>query len=304
MFFRTVRDTEPEALTDPKYGTHGYLHLEDIRIHYVSSGSTEKPLMLLLHGFPESWYSWRYQIQEFSQTHRVVAVDLRGYGDSDKPSRITEYKMEKLVKDIKQIITALGYSSCILVGHDWGGAITWTFTGCYPNMVDKAIVLNCPHPQGFQKYVMTHWAQFKKSWYMFFFLMPLLPEIYIGLSDLKFFDIIFLGKKGGVVSGATRKEDVEVYKYLFQKWYSLTGPINYIRAGLIYRLPSRLAQKVTKPVLLIWGCKDLALETGQAHAANDYAYDLTVKYLENSSHWVQMDEPDKVNAHIREYLDA
>lgn len=304
MFARTVRDVEPAELSDPKYGNHGYLHLEDVRIHYVSDGSTEKPLMLFLHGFPESWYSWRYQLLEFSKTHRVVAVDMRGYGDSDKPIQISAYKLEKLVKDVKQIITALGYSSCTLVGHDWGGAITWTFTGCYPAMVDKAVVLNCPHPQGFRKYMMTHWAQFKKSWYMFFFLMPFLPEIYIGLSDLKFFDIIFLGKKGGIQSGAMQKKDVEVYKYLFQKWYSLTGPINYIRAGLVYQLPSRLAQRVTKPVLLLWGCKDLALETGQAEACKDYAYNLTIQYLENSSHWVQMDEPDKVNAHIREFLEV
>ncbi|RUS69128.1 hypothetical protein EGW08_023111 [Elysia chlorotica] len=304
MFSRASRDTEPPALTDAKYGVHGYLHLEDVRIHYVSRGSPDKPLMLMLHGFPESWYSWRYQIQEFSQTHRVVAVDLRGYGDSDKPSQISEYKMERLVKDVKQIITALGYSSCVLVGHDWGGAITWTFAGCYPHMVDKAVVLNCPHPLGFRKYMMTHWAQFKKSWYMFFFLMPILPEIYIGLSDLKFFDIIFLGKKGGVLSGATTKADVEVYKYLFQTWHSLTGPINYIRAGLVYRLPSRLAQKVTCPVLLLWGRRDLALEAGQAEAARDFAYDLTVQYLDTSSHWVQMDEPDTVNAHIRDFLSA
>ena len=85
---------------------------------------------------------------------------------------------------------------------------------------------------------------------------------------------------------------------------SLTGPINYIRAGLIHRIPSRLAQKVTKPVLLLWGCRDLALETGQAQATKDYAYDLTVKYLENSRHWVQMDEPDQVNSYIREFISA
>lgn len=302
MFERSKRDKEPECLGNKNLGTHGYLYLEDVRIHYVNNGSDDKPLMLLLHGFPESWYSWRFQLQHFNKDYRVAAVDLRGYGDSDKPSGISQYKIEHLVKDIKQIITALGYRSCVLVGHDWGGAISWAFAGTYPDMVDKVIILNSPHPQSFYKYLLSHWEQFKKSWYMFFFLIPVLPEIYISLSDMKFFDIIFLGKKGGVLTGATTRDDVEAYKYLFQKFGSLTGPINYIRASVIFGVPKRFHKKVTKPVLLIWGCRDLAIEKGQAEACQAYAENLTIRYLENASHWVQMDDPNKVNELIKEFI--
>uniref|UniRef100_A0A0B6ZKI8 AB hydrolase-1 domain-containing protein n=1 Tax=Arion vulgaris TaxID=1028688 RepID=A0A0B6ZKI8_9EUPU len=299
IFARKIFHTVPECLTDSSLGTHGYLHLEEVRIHYVSKGSDDKPLMLLLHGFPEFWYSWRFQLKEFSKNYRVVAIDQRGYGDSDKPQGISQYRLERMVKDVRQMIPALGYRSCTLVGHDWGGAVTWAFSGCYPNMVEKAVVLNCPHPDVFQRYLHSHWSQFWKSWYMFFFLLPILPEIYIGLSGLKFFDIIFLGKKGGVLTGATTQEDVEAYKYLFQTFNSRTGPINYIRAGMIY---GTNMQRVTKPMLLVWGCRDIAIEKGQAELCKEYADNLSVKYIENASHWVQMDEPEQVNKYIREFL--
>ncbi|XP_059163271.1 epoxide hydrolase 4-like isoform X2 [Physella acuta] len=302
MFKSTQRESPPTCLMDPKLGTHGYLYIEDVRIHYVSKGDSDKPLMLLMHGFPESWYSWRHQLKEFSDNYRVVAVDLRGYGDSDKPSGISQYKMDKLVKDVKQIITALGYSSCVLVGHDWGGAIAWIFSGLYPEMVEKVIVLNCPHPHAFKKYLQTNWAQLKKSWYMFFFLIPILPDIYVRLFDMKFFDIIFRGTKGGVLTNATTQEDVDAYKYLFSKRGSLTGPMNYIRAALLCRPESTTRGKVKTPVLLLWGCRDLAIEKGQAEKCKDYAEDLTIKYLHDASHWVQMDEPDTVNLYIREFI--
>lgn len=232
----------------------------------------------------------------------MVAIDQRGYGDSTWPSGIKEYKLERMVKDVKQIIIALGYSSCVLVGHDWGGAVTWTFTGCYPDMVEKAVVMNAPHFGVFEKYVRRHWAQFKKSWYMFFFLLPIIPELGFGLGDLKSLDVIFKGRKGGVLTKATTQEDVDAYKYKFQTLASRTGPVHYIRANALYPPRSKLAQKITKPLLLIWGTRDFALETGQAAYCKEFAYNLEIKYIEGASHWVQMDQPETVNAYMRDFL--
>ena len=126
---------------------HSYLKTNGIRLHYVTDGSGE--LMLMLHGFPEFWYSWRHQIKEFSEDYKVVALDLRGYNDSDKPAAPSAYAMSELLADVKGAIEALGYGTCILVAHDWGGAIAWQFAYAYPDMVSKLIVMNLPHPAKF-----------------------------------------------------------------------------------------------------------------------------------------------------------
>ena len=122
--------------------THDLISTNGINLHYVTQG--EGPLMLMLHGFPEFWYSWRHQIPEFARDYKVVALDLRGYNDSDKPQDADAYVMEELIRDIEGVIKGLGYESCVLVAHDWGGAIAWSFAYAYPQMVERLIVLEYP----------------------------------------------------------------------------------------------------------------------------------------------------------------
>ncbi|ELW72631.1 Epoxide hydrolase 4 [Tupaia chinensis] len=105
--------------------------------------------MLLLHGFPEFWYSWRHQLREFKSEYRVVALDLRGYGETDAPIHRKNYKLDCLITDIKDILDSLGYNKCVLIGHDWGGMIAWLIAICFPEMVMKLIVVNFPHPNVF-----------------------------------------------------------------------------------------------------------------------------------------------------------
>lgn len=126
---------------------HGYLKTNGIQLHYVTQG--EGPLMLFLHGFPEFWYSWRHQIEAFSSTHKVVAIDLRGYNDSDKPASQSAYALSELIADVAGTIEALGYERCTLIGHDWGGVIAWSFAYAHQQMLDRLIVLNLPHPAKF-----------------------------------------------------------------------------------------------------------------------------------------------------------
>ncbi len=152
---------------------HNFIKTNGINLHYVSQGTGK--LMLMLHGFPEFWYSWRHQIAEFASDYCVVAVDLRGYNDSDKPQEVAAYQMLELLADVKGIISGLGYEDCILVAHDWGGAIAWNFAYKYPSMVEKLIVMNLPHPTKFAAGLQT-WQQLQKSWYIFFFQIPFLPE--------------------------------------------------------------------------------------------------------------------------------
>uniref|UniRef100_F7DRW5 Epoxide hydrolase 4 n=1 Tax=Xenopus tropicalis TaxID=8364 RepID=F7DRW5_XENTR len=158
-FQRISREVTPSCLNDPFLGTHCYVRNKDsgLRFHYVAAGERGKPLMLLLHGFPEFWYSWRHQLREFKSEYRVVALDLRGYGETDAPTNIDSYKLDCIIVDVKEIVDSLGYTKCVLIGHDWGGMIAWLTAICYPEMVTKLIVLSFPHP--------TVFTGFKRSFY-------------------------------------------------------------------------------------------------------------------------------------------
>ncbi|PVD33364.1 hypothetical protein C0Q70_04618 [Pomacea canaliculata] len=245
--------------------------------------------MLLVHGFPEFWYSWRYQLKEFSSHYRVVAVDQRGYGDSDKPSSVYDYRLPMLVNDLKELIIALDYKKCVLVGHDWGGIVAWAFAQTVPDMVEHLIVMNAPSPHAFLNHASNSLSQLKKSWYFFFFQVPYIPELIISLLDFDFLSNAFTGKTMGVRSGSVTEDDVEAYKFTFQR-NGLTAPINFYRGLVRYpdfafsRLQS-LQSKVMCPTLIIWGCKDGALEKELAALSTEMVAgeDVRLHYVTNGS---------------------
>ncbi|XP_069137121.1 epoxide hydrolase 4-like isoform X2 [Argopecten irradians] len=298
------RDVMPTCLNDPTLGTHGFIHLENVKLHYVSNGDEKKPLMLLIHGFPEFWYSWRFQLRAFAKDYRVVAIDQRGYSESEKPEGYKSYSLDKLVGDIKQLIPALGHRSAVVVGHDWGGAIAWSFAMKHQDMVEKLIVLNCPHPSTFRAHLRKSFDQFKKSWYMFFFQMPYLPEYMLTRDDFKSISIMFTGRSGGVKVGSLSDDDVEAYKYAFSQPGGFTGPVNFYRSGMKSKnVFETNVPKIQKPTLIVWGCQDMALSQELPALAKKYVTNLTIKYIQEASHWVQFDTPDIVNEHMREFLE-
>jgi hypothetical protein len=158
------RDIPPSCLQDTSLGSHQYVTANGIKFHYVSAGDNSKPLMLLLHGFPEFWFSWRYQLKAFSKDYHVVAIDMRGYGETDKPPNKLDYRIELLVQDIAELIPALGHSSCVLCAHDWGGGVAWFVAMKYPELVDRLIIMNCPHFKVFQQNLQRNCGQLCKSW--------------------------------------------------------------------------------------------------------------------------------------------
>jgi len=295
------------------------VHNGTIRLHYVEAGDPNRPLLLLLHGFPEFWYSWRHQLREFQNDYHVVAVDLRGYGESSKPKSINEYRVPTLVEDIRQLIGALGKGKCYLAAHDWGGAIAWRLALRYPELVEKLVILNCPHPKAFNDRLMgLNLKQWLRSWYMFFFQCPYLPEIIFRSNDLTLL-ITMLAKppSGCTDPNAFTEEDIEAWKYTFQQPGALTGPINYYRAN-IGRLPPKeslgpaevnVGSKkvlprgiVQPPTLIIWGTNDIALETELAHASLQYCQKGMLRLIEGASHWIQQDRPELSNQFIRDFL--
>ncbi len=158
---------------------HDYLDTNGIKLHYVTQG--EGPLMLMLHGFPAYWYSWKYQIPEFARHYTVVALDLRGYNDSDRPRKASAYQLDALIADVRGAIAALGYDRCILLGHDWGGALAWSVAYAHPECVEKLIVMNFPHPAKFAAGLRTPW-QLLKSAYILWFQLPILPEFLLSAN--------------------------------------------------------------------------------------------------------------------------
>ncbi|XP_022103784.1 epoxide hydrolase 4-like [Acanthaster planci] len=302
VFSCKTRDTRPPCMDNPDLGTHGFLRIKDVRLHYVSAGDETKPLMLMLHGFPECWYSWRYQITEFKKTYRVVAIDQRGYGDSDIPSGVANYSLKKLVEDIKEVVSGLGYNSCTLVAHDWGGLVAWYVAATYPDIVDKLIVMNIPHPRCFTDSVEGgNLKQLLASWYMFFFQLPFLPELNGWINDYGLISGCFLGDGMGLQNKENMsKEDLEAFKYSASRKGSLTGMINYYRAAFRYRVG--IKSSMSTPTLIIWGDQDKALTLKLLDGTGKYVQDLTIKIVPGASHWVQQDAPEAVNKHMREFL--
>lgn len=203
---------------------HEYILTNGVKLHYVTQGTG--PLMLMLHGFPEFWYSWRHQIPEFAKDFKVVALDLRGYNDSDKPKNQSAYVMDEFVRDIEGVVTGLGYEKCTLVGHDWGGAIAWNFAYSYPEMIERLIILNLPHPAKFREGLQTP-QQLLRSSYAFFFQLPSLPEFLIQASDYQAIENAFRGL--AINKNAFTKEDIEAYKNAAAKRGALTAMLNYYR---------------------------------------------------------------------------
>lgn len=269
-----------------------------VRLHYVTQG--EGTLMLMLHGFPEFWYSWRHQIPEFAQYYKVVALDQRGYNDSDKPTDLSAYRMSELVKDVQGVIQGLGYERCVLVGHDWGGAVAWNFAYAHPEMVERLIVLNLPHPAKFAAGLRTP-QQLLRSWYIFFFQIPFLPELAIQSFDYQLIAEGFTSM--AIDKTAFTNADLDAYKQAAAKPGALTAMINYYRANIFQpELVSREWGVLQVPTLLIWGESDVALGKELTYGTEAYVQDLTVRYIPNCSHWVQQEQPQLVNQYMQEFL--
>jgi pimeloyl-ACP methyl ester carboxylesterase len=205
-------------------------------------------------------FSWRHQLRKFSRDYRVVAIDMRGYGESDKPRGLSSYVMDELVADLKSLIVELGYSSATMVAHDWGGAIAWRFAMKHPDLLDKLVQCNAPHPTVMAKILRSSMKQFLKSWYIFFFTCPFIPELWCSINDFAAIKKIFTDPPMGCTrKNALTEEDIEAYTYMFQK-SGFTGPINYYRANS--RFPKREEveeinnpKMIDVPTLIIWYVK-------------------------------------------------
>lgn len=279
---------------------HQYIYSNNVRLHLVSQG--DGPLMLFLHGFPEFWYSWRHQIPEFAQDNKVVALDLRGYNDSDKPTDIEAYRLSELVNDVQGVIKGLGYDDCVLVGHDWGGAIAWSFAYAHSKMVNKLIVMNCPHPALFQEALKNNFGQILKSWYIGLFQLPILPELILQADDYRAIASVFTDH--ATQKNAFSPKDIETFKNAAAKRGVLTAMINYYRSNLDVIIKNQSWNSLEIPTLLLWGEDDFAFAKELTQGTKDYVRYLQIRYLKQCNHWTQQEQPELVNKYMREFLSA
>jgi epoxide hydrolase 4 len=273
--------------------------VDGVRLHYVEAGAG--PLVVLLHGFPEFWWSWRHQIPALVEAgYRVVAPDQRGYAQSDKPPNWRDYRLERLSADVAELITALGEERAFVVGHDWGAAVAWGVATLHPERVEKVAILNVPHPETMLRTLQRSPRQVLHSWYMFFFLIPWLPERLMGWGGRRTLEQTYKDAR----PGAFTAEDLDRYVEALKGPEGFRGPINWYRAALRRspRASRALFRPIPAPVLVIWGEKDRFLMASMADPDPRLVPDVRVVRLPEASHWVQHDEPERVNDLLTSFL--
>jgi pimeloyl-ACP methyl ester carboxylesterase len=276
-----------------------YIAANGIRLHAMMQGE-RGPLVVLLHGFPECWHSWRQYLPFLAGAgYRAVAPDLRGYNLSDKPRGIINYQTPILARDVYELIHALGEERAVVVGHDWGGAIAWYLAMYYPQAVEKLVVCNLPHPAKYAEGMRTL-HQLRKSWYVFAFQLPWLPEYLLQRDLYGTFERLMRGS--AVRKEAFSDDDLRVYAEAMSQPGALTATLNYYRAVLRWgwHLP---VQPVSAPTLLIWGENDIALGKELTYGTEQYVPDLRVHYIPNCGHWVQQEALEEVQAVLLEFLE-
>lgn len=275
--------------------TDGEAQVGEVRLHWIEAG-TGTPVVLL-HGFPEFSYAWRHQLPALAAAgFRAVAPDMRGYNRSDKPGGQRGYTVQRLVADVVGLVKALGVERVHLVGHDWGGVVAWYVAMMHPEVVERLVIINAPHPAIFRREIRKP-DQFLRSWYVYFFQLPRVPEWAIRRRSFAALTRIF--RYDPVHPGAFTEADIRRYKEAAAQPGALTAMLNYYRA---FRYPRPKPVPVRAPTLLIWGMKDQALSPRNAEGLEAWVPDLRVERIADSSHWVMSDVPERASELIAGFL--
>ncbi|HZT78967.1 MAG TPA: alpha/beta hydrolase [Gemmataceae bacterium] len=298
-------ETETLPGPPPTQVRHRYAGVNGIRLHYVEAEPAPGgpgPLCVALHGFPEFWYAWRHQLPALAAAgFRTVAPDLRGYNLSDKPPGVASYRLSHLVGDVAGLIGAAGRERAAVIGHDWGGVIAWALAMRYPERVERLVVVNAPHPAAYLRALRTS-AQLLRSWYVFFFQLPGLPEWAFRRRDFALLERTL--RHDPVRPGVFSDEDVRLYKEALARPGALTAALNWYRA-LFRRGPRRGRREVRPvpmPVLLLWGEQDRYLGRRLTEGLEPWVPHLRVERFPDASHWIHAEWPGRVNRLLIDFL--
>jgi len=291
---------------DPGSIRHDYAQVGELRLHYAECGADNDQLVILLHGFPEFWYSWRHQMPVLGAHYHVVAPDMRGFNLSDKPVRVSDYRIEHLVEDVIGLIKHFGQSKAVIIAHDWGAGVAWAVAQKHPESVDRLAALQVPMPAAWRGNLT--FAQLRRSWYMFFFQLPRVPERWASANDFSRMDQMY--RKTSVRAGAFSDEDIKAYKDALRQPRALTSALNYYRANVFPSLfrggvetPSESDGRIRVPTLFIYGEQDMAVLPS---TVKDLGRFIDAPYRElripDSGHWVQNEAVAEVNPALLEFL--
>jgi len=279
---------------------HRQFDTGELWLHLVESGPVAGQPLLLLHGFPEFWYGWRGKIGPLAEAgYRVIAPDQRGYNLSDKPPGLRAYMIERLVADVIAIIQDAGADPVDLVGHDWGAIVAWHVAMRSPELLRKLVILNVPHPAAMAATLRSSWRQRLRSWYILFFQLPWLPEWLLGMKRAA--GLVRL-LKGSSRTGSFTSPDLERYREAWTQPGAIRGMLGWYRAALRFPGQTFLDRRVATPTMILWGERDVALETEMARMSLDWCDQAQLVTFPTASHWVQHDQVGAVNQHLLEFL--
>ena len=270
-----------------------------VSLHVVEAGREGDPLLILLHGFPEFWWAWRKQITPLAEAgYHVVVPDQRGYNTSDRPQAVSDYHLDTLASDVVALAGAYGADRFDLVGHDWGAVIGWWVAATYPERLKRVVLMDGPHPDVWGRQALKHPTQALKSTYVAFFQLPWVPEATLGSFD-------FAGLKA-MIQGSAKKDTfepgaLERYAEAWGHEGSITGMLNYYRA-LREREVGGDPARLTSPTLILWAGEDVFLERHVAEAGLALCDRGTLEFVEDASHWLHIEQPDRINARIIAWL--
>ena len=279
---------------------HTYIPTNGVRLHVVQAGPEEGPLVILLHGYPEFWYGWRNQIDALAGRGFCLWIpDQRGYNLSDKPEGIHPYNLDETSADVAGLIDASGHDKVYLIGHDWGAAVAWWSAMKYRERLEKLVILNVPHPIVSARTIGRDRRQTLKSWYMFFFQIPWLPETLMRPNNWR---ALVQGMVKGSRPGAFTDADIEEYRRAWSQPGAMTAMVNWYRAAVKIRPKLPPNRRISTPTLIVWGAQDRFIIREAAQMSLEYCDDARLEYIEDATHWVHLEEPQRVNQLILGFL--
>lgn len=271
-----------------------------VRLHVVDAGPPDGPLVVLLHGFPEFWYGWRHQIGGLASAgYRVWAPDQRGYNTSDKPAGAASYGVELLAADVVGLIDAAGREKVFVCGHDWGGVVAWRLAAVHPDRVERLVVINAPHGAVFGRHLRRNAAQMRRSWYVFFFQLSAVPEALLRLGDGH---LLARALTRSSRPGTFGDEELARYREAWRQPGALAGMLGWYRAAFRGRPRARADARIRVPTLLLWGARDGFLGRELAQPSIERCEDGRLVTIDDATHWVQHEEPERVNTLLKEFF--
>lgn len=274
-----------------QYWEQQQINVNGVGLHVIQAGPVEGPLVILLHGFPEFWHSWQEYIQPLVEAgYRVWVPDQRGYNLSSKPQNVSDYSLDNLAGDITGLMDIAGRDRTRIIGHDWGGTVTWWLAMHAPERVERAVIINSVHPMVWMQSLRSSPAQFLRGWYVRFFQLPRVPEATLRRNNWAALASLLTKSSR---PGTFTEDDLALYRAAWSQPGAIAGMLNWYRAILRQKF-NDADERVKVPVELIWGARDAAAGVELAHQSIAQCEQGHLELIEDSTHWVQHEQPERV----------